>query len=153
MRHAYQLAPPVAFFHLAVDQTWLHPPPAHSAPALTHLEPLPKMSGQCIKVQIQAIAREEWNAARSHELSQGMDDAMGHVLCSGAELKHRKNYGARINAQPEPLHLPMAAQPRAQFVELEVREPKMAEGPLVQGLRVLASTSQPGGNGGLSQAE
>ena len=55
-----------------------------------------------------------------------MDELMGHVLCSGAELQHRKNFRAGINGQPEPLHLRMAAQPRAQFVQLEVREPKMS---------------------------
>ena len=37
-----------------------------------------------------------------------------------------------------------AAQPGAQFVQLEVREPEIAEAALVQGLRVLASTRQPG---------
>ena len=34
-------------------------------------------------------------------LSQGMDDAMCHVLGAGTELKHRKNLRARINRQPQ----------------------------------------------------
>ena len=78
------------------------------------------------------------------DLSQGMDDAMGHVLCTGAKLKHRKNLRQRINGQPEPLHLRMAAQPGAEFVQLEVRDPKMAEGTLVQGLCMFPSASEKG---------
>jgi hypothetical protein len=49
-----------------------------------------------------------------------------------------------IDGQPEPEHVCGAAQPGAQFVQLEVREPEMAEGALVQGLCVLASASQKG---------
>jgi len=56
---------------------------------------------------------------------------MGHVLCSGAELKHRKNLRQGINGQPEPEHLLIAAQPGAQFIQLEVRELEMAEEALV----------------------
>jgi hypothetical protein len=74
------------------------------------------------------------------ELSQGMDDAMRHVLGSRTELKHRKNLGARVDGQPQPEHLFGAAQPGAQFVQLQVREVEMAEEALVQGVRVLAST-------------
>ena len=87
------------------------------------------------------------------DLSQGMDDVMGHVLCSGTELKHRKNLREGINGQPEPEHLCGAAQPGAQFIQLQVREVQMAEEALMQDLRVLTSTRQPGGNGGLSKAE
>lgn len=46
-----------------------------------------------------------------------------------------------------------AAQSGSQFIQLEVREPKMAEGPLVQGLCMFPSASEPGGDGGLSKAE
>ena len=78
---------------------------------------------------------------------------MGHVLRAGTQLEDGKNFGEGIDGQPEPEHLCGAAQPGAQFVQLEVREPEMAEEALVQGLGVLASTSQPGGDGGLSIAE
>src|SRR5947207_15992524 len=60
--------------------------------------------------------------------------------------------GARINGQPQPLHLGMAAQPRSQFVQLQVREPQMAEKALVQVLSVLACARQPGGDRGWSKA-
>src|SRR5215472_243231 len=78
---------------------------------------------------------------------------MGHVLGAGTQLEDGKNLGAGINRQPEPLHLCLAAQPGAQFVQLEVWEPQMAEGPLVQGLCVLASVCEPCGDGGLTGAE
>ena len=55
MPDADQLAPPVAFFYLAVDQTCRHLPSEDSAPLATHLEPVPKMSRQRIKVEIEAL--------------------------------------------------------------------------------------------------
>ncbi len=76
---------------------------------------------------------------------------MGHGLCSGAELKHRQNLGEGIDRQPE--HLLGAAEPGAQFIQLQMREPEDAESALVQRLSVLASTSQPGGDGRLPVAE
>ena len=78
---------------------------------------------------------------------------MRHVLCAGTQMEHRKNLGARVDGQPEPQHLCGAAQPGAQFVQLQVRELEMAEEALVQGVCVLASTGEPGGDGGLSEAE
>jgi hypothetical protein len=34
-----------------------------------------------------------------------VDHPLGHVLCAGTELKHRKNLGEGINGQPEPKNL------------------------------------------------
>jgi hypothetical protein len=87
------------------------------------------------------------------ELSQGMDDAMCHVLGAGTELEHRQNLRARINRQPQPEDLLSAAEPCSQFVQLEVWEVEMAEGPLVQRLSMLACTSKPPHNRGVSKAE
>jgi len=111
------------------------------------------MGCESIEVPIEAITGEQRQASRSQELSQGMDDAMCHVLRAGTQMEHRKNLGARVDGQPEPEHLFGAAQPRAQFVLLKVREPDMAEAVLVQNLRVLASPSQPGGDSRLPVAE
>ena len=69
---------------------------------------------------------------------------MCHVLCTGTQREHGKNLRARIDGQPKPQHLFGAAEPGAQFVQLEVREVEMAEEALVRGLRVLASTGQKG---------
>ncbi len=87
------------------------------------------------------------------DLSERVDELVCHVLCAGTELKHGKNLGAGINGQPEPQHLRMAAEPGAQFVQLQVRELEMAEGALVQGLCMLSSSRKPDGDGGLSVAE
>jgi hypothetical protein len=78
---------------------------------------------------------------------------MGHGLCSRAELKHWKNFRARINGQPQPEHLCGASEPGAQFVQLEVWKAEMAEEVFVQDLRVLASACQPGGDRRLTGAE
>lgn len=111
------------------------------------------MGRECIKVEIEPVTGKEGEATWSQDLSQGMDDPMSHVLGAGTELKHGKNLGARVDSQPEPEHLCSAAEPGSQFVQLEVREVEMAKGPLVQGLCVLTSSGQPGGDGGVSKAE
>jgi hypothetical protein len=77
---------------------------------------------------------------------------MRHVLGSRTELKHRKKLGARIDGEPEPHHLLVAPEPGAQFIQLEMRELEMAEEALVQGLCMVKSASEPGGDGGLSVA-
>jgi hypothetical protein len=78
------------------------------------------------------------------DLSERVDELVCHVLCAGTKLKHGKNLGAGINGQPEPEHLRMAAEPGAQFVQLQVRELEMAEGAFVQDLCVLSSSGQKG---------
>jgi hypothetical protein len=84
---------------------------------------------------------------------QGVDDQVRRVLRAGAELKHRQNLGEGINGYPQPEHLLRTPQPGAQFVQLKVREPEMAEGALVQDLSMLTSTQEPGGDRGLTVAE
>ena len=69
MRDPNQLAPPVAFLHLAVDQPRCHLPLAHVAPALTHLKPPSKMSRERIEVEIEPVTGEEREAVGNQELS------------------------------------------------------------------------------------
>jgi hypothetical protein len=78
---------------------------------------------------------------------------MGRVLRARTHLEDGKNLGAGVDDQPEPEHVLSAAQSGSQFIQLEVREPKMAEGPLVQGLCMFPSASEPVGDSGLSKAE
>jgi hypothetical protein len=66
------------------------------------------------------------------------------ILRAGAQIEHGKNLPERIDSQPEPDHLCGAAQPGLQFVQLQMGEPEVAEGALVQGLCELASASQKG---------
>jgi len=70
------------------------------------------------------------------EALQGVDDHVRRMLCAGAEMEYRKNLRERIDGQPEPDHLCGAAQPGSQLIQLEMWEPEVAEGALVQGLCV-----------------
>jgi hypothetical protein len=124
VRDPHQLAPPVAFFHLAIDQAHRHLPLACFPPSTTYGELLAKMGCQGIEVHIEAITGEEREAARSQELSQGVDNPMCHVLRARTEMEHGKKLGAGIDGQPQ--HLCGAAQLGAQFVQLKVREPEVA---------------------------
>ncbi len=55
------------------------------------------MSRQRIEVEIEPVTGEERETAGSQDLSERVDELMGHVLCSGAELKHRKNLRERVD--------------------------------------------------------
>jgi hypothetical protein len=65
-------------------------------------------------------------------------------------MEHGKKLRAGVDGEPQPQHMLRAVQPGSQFIQLEVRALEMAEEALVQDLCVLASASQPGGDGGLS---
>ena len=52
VRDPHYLAPPVAFLHLAVDQTCRHLPLAHVSPSPTSCEPVSKMGREGIEIQI-----------------------------------------------------------------------------------------------------
>jgi hypothetical protein len=82
-----------------------------------------------------------------------VNEQMRHVLCSRTELEHRQYLGQGIDGQPEPEHLSGAAQPSSQFIQLDMRQPEIGKEALVQGLCMLTSASEPGGDGGLSVAE
>ena len=70
MGHPHQLAPPVAFFHLAINQLCCHLSLRHVPSSTNHLEPLSEMSREGIEGEIEAITAEEGDATRSQELSQ-----------------------------------------------------------------------------------
>src|SRR5512142_2782452 len=76
-----------AFLHLAVDQAHCHLPLTY----FPTLDPLSKMSCQSIKVQIQAITGEDGEAVGRQELSQGVDEQVRRMLCSGTQMQHRQN--------------------------------------------------------------
>jgi hypothetical protein len=59
-------------------------------------------------------------------------------------MEDGKNLCGGVDGQPQPQHLCGAAQPGAQFVQLQVRELEVAEGAFVQGLSVLTGTGQKG---------
>jgi hypothetical protein len=82
-----------------------------------------------------------------------VDDHVRHILGAWTQLEHRNNLCEGIDSQPEPEHLCVAAQPGAQFVQLEMWKLEIAERTLVQGLSMLASASQPGSDCCLPVAE
>jgi hypothetical protein len=94
---ANQLAPPVAFLHLPVDQLRCHLPPEYFPASTTNLEPLAKVGSEGIEGAIEPVTGKEREAVSSQDLSQGVDNPMGHVLWAGTELKHRKNRGEGID--------------------------------------------------------
>ena len=87
---------------------------------------------------------KERQIARSQELPQGVDDGMCCVLCAGTQMEDGNDLCQGVDGQPQPEHLCGAAQPSAQFVQLEMRELQGAKRALVQGLHVLASAGQKG---------
>jgi hypothetical protein len=78
---------------------------------------------------------------------------MCHVLRAGTEMEDWNKLRAGVDGQPQPQQPCGAAQPGAQFIQLQMREPEMAEEAFVQGLCMFPGASQPGADGGLSVAE
>jgi hypothetical protein len=73
-----------------------------------------------------------------------VDEQVRCMLCAGTKVEDGNDLREGVDGQPQPQYVCGAAQPGTQFVQLEVREPEMAEGTLVQGLCVRASASQKG---------
>src|SRR5260221_3643403 len=82
-----------------------------------------------------------------------MDNGMSRVLRAQTEMEHGKDLGAGIDDQPEPEHLLGVAEPGAEFVQLQVRKLEIAEKMLMEGVRVLPSAREPGGDGSLTIPE
>src|SRR5260370_13953040 len=74
LRDPNELAPPVTFLDVAVDQAWSHQPSAHVASSTTKCKPLAKVGGEGIEVQVQAITGEKRDAVRGQDLSQRVDE-------------------------------------------------------------------------------
>jgi hypothetical protein len=75
------------------------------------------MGGQGIKVQVQAVAREQREAARGQPLAQIMDHSMGCVLCPRSQKQHGNKLAERIERNPQPECRGPAPEPRAQLVQ------------------------------------
>jgi hypothetical protein len=104
-------------------------------------------------VVIHVLAPHEKRSLKLPFVLERVDEEMSHVLGSKTELKHRQNLCQGIDGQLEPEHLSGAAQPGSQFIQLDMREPEIGEEALVQGLCMLPSAREPGGDGGLTVAE
>ncbi len=66
------------------------------------------------------------------------------MLCAGTKVEDGNDLREGVDGQPQPEHVCGAAQPGAQFVQLQVRELEVGEAAPVQGLSVLAGTGQKG---------
>ena len=111
------------------------------------------MGRERIEVEIEPITGEEREAARGQALSQGVDDAMRHVLRAGPRWSTGRILVRGSMASHSQSTCVAHAEPGAQFVQLQVRELEVAEEALVQSLSVLACAGEPGGDGGLTVAE
>ena len=76
------------------------------------------MSGEGVEIGIEAVAGKEGQAARNQLLAQAVDEQLGHPVGARTELQHGNACGERIDVDPEPQDLGVAAQPRAEFIEL-----------------------------------
>jgi hypothetical protein len=68
-------------------------------------------------------------------------------------MQHRDEFADRIDREPQPQHVRPTAQPRAQFVELDVRQVEVAKDAVVQRRAVCPGPREPGGNGRMTMAE
>src|SRR5215472_9334842 len=111
------------------------------------------MGGQSIEIQIEPVTGEDGDAARCQHLPQAVNEPMRRSLRAGSPMKDWKKFRERIDGEPQPEHLCMVTEPCAQFIQLQVWEPQMAEAAFMQELGVLTCTREPRGDGGLSVAE
>ncbi len=75
-----------------------------------------------------------------------MDDGMRRMLRPRPEVQDRHEFRQRVDHHPQPKHVGALAQPRAQFIKLEMRELEAAEPTVMQRRAVPASPREPGGD-------
>src|SRR5260370_4662233 len=78
---------------------------------------------------------------------------MRRVLGERTEMKDGQDLRGGVDSPRQAQDLSVAAEPGAQFVQLEMRKLEVAEKVLVEGLSMLPSAGQPGGYRGLTVAE
>ncbi len=78
---------------------------------------------------------------------------MGRILRAQTQMEGRKYLRSGVDGQPQPQDVSVAAQPRPQFVQLEIGKLEMTEKVLVERLSVLPSAGEPGGDSRLTVAE
>jgi hypothetical protein len=135
----HEPASSVALLDLPIHQTSCHFPLPHFPPAPTCLDPGPKMSGEGVEIGSEAIAGEEGQAAGSQLLAQAVNEQLSRALGARTQQQHWNACGERIDGHPEPQDLGMAAQPRAQFIELQMGKGELTEGAFMQALSMRSS--------------
>ena len=84
-------------------------------------------------------------------LSQTMDQQMSHVVRARAQLNHWNAFRQRVKGHPQPEDLRSAAQSRVDLIQLHMRNLELAEGALVQDLRMRPSPQEPARDGRMPQ--
>ncbi len=92
------------------------------------------MSCQGIEIGMKAIAGEEGQTTRNQLLTQAVDEQMSHAMGARTQQPHGNACAERIDGHPEPEDLGMAAQSRAEFIELQMGKGELAEGAFMQAL-------------------
>jgi hypothetical protein len=95
------------------------------------------------------IGRQKGGQLFSHVV----DKQVGNAVGPRAQKQHQNALSERIDGDPEPEHLGVATQPRAQFIQLQMREHKVAEGALMQRLGMGSRPHQPAGDCCMSNAK
>jgi len=72
-------------------------------------------------------------------LAQAVNEQMSHALGVRTQQPHGNACGERIDGHPEPQDLCVAAQPRAEFIELQMGKGELAEGAFMQALSMRSS--------------
>ncbi len=82
-----------------------------------------------------------------------MNQCVRRVLGSCPQVPHRDDFAQRVNRNPQPHCVRPAAEPRPQFVKLNVREGEIPKDPLVEDGTECSSPCQPGRDGGVAMSE
>ena len=111
------------------------------------------MGREGIEVEIEPVTGEEREAARGQLCRSEWMSRWAMFCVRGPSSSTGRIFVQGIDGQPQPEHLCSAAQPGAQFVQLEVGDVEVAEAALMEDLSMLSCTSEPGGDGRLTIAE
>ena len=90
---------------------------------------------------------------RNQLLAQPVDKQLGHLMRPRTQLEHGNACAEGIDGHPEPEDLRVAAQARAQFIQLQMWEHSVAEGALMQRLGMGSRPRQPACDRGMPDAK
>src|SRR5262249_38757343 len=110
-------------------------------------DPITKMGGECVEIEIETIAGERRDAARRETPVEIVDQCMCRILRARTQMQHGDQLADRINRQPQPQRVHAAPQPSAELVELDMQQVQVPQGAVVQRRTVPPRTCQPGGDG------
>jgi hypothetical protein len=103
----------VALFDLVIEQS-CHLPLFPLA--LRCLDLVSKVSSEGAEVGIEAIAGEDRRQKGGQLLAQAVDEQEGHAVSAWTQVERGNALGERINGDPKPEDVRVAAQQRAQFI-------------------------------------